>query len=459
MTRTVRNALSAIFVTFTLILAACTQTPPVVNGPLITVLSPSAGATLSEYASVVLDAVAIDAEDGDISDSVTWESSLDGDLSPDSEGRVSLTAGAHVLTASVTDSSGNPASEDVSVTVQTPTDLRIVSAGRTLTVVGVIGEELVGGDSAEVPGEGLLPSHKIFNAIYHPDEPWLYVASMDSDWGNARIDRFAVGDHTIDYLGPAFVYEANLPGIDCTSAGVFEGIVGNCAPVGMVFSPDRTRLYVDDDDFDTLQIFSVAEDGSLEFIVEGASTSVHGLAIDPTGTYVYNGTNVIDVTNDVPTTAFVGNGGNSTAIVDLGGVPGLITTRSSGAIAVYDITDPVAPSLLAEEVLVENKVRELAYDVALERFYTVGRNSVGAFSFDGADFVALDEYVPDPLGSEYRHLSLSEAGDRLHAAWFHMAGGSGVDLFDVAEDGALTFVDRLEFDNGIGHIVVRMPQN
>lgn len=36
--------------------------------------------------------------------------------------------------------------------------------------------------------------------------------------------------------------------------------------------------------------------GDLTFISEGGTTGAHGLTIDPTGTYLYNGNHVIEVT-------------------------------------------------------------------------------------------------------------------------------------------------------------------
>src|SRR5690606_10337550 len=117
-----------------------------------------------------------------------------------------------------------------------------------------------------------------------------------------------------------------------------------CAPNGMVFSPDGTRFYVDDDELDGIHVFSVDAAGDLTFLSEGANTTAHGLTIDATGTYLYNGSKVIEVTGDVAADVFVGVPGNATALVELGGQPGLISTVDTQAVAVYDLTDPEAPS-------------------------------------------------------------------------------------------------------------------
>lgn len=111
---------------------------------------------------------------------------------------------------------------DADLTPPDPTDLHVVSSGRTLALIGLLDDEIAHVDSAEVPGDGLHPNHKVFGAVMHPSESWLYVTSFDFyARGNARIDRFAV-----------------------------------------------------------------AEDGSLAFITEGGNRGAHGLAIGPTGTYV-----------------------------------------------------------------------------------------------------------------------------------------------------------------------------
>ena len=54
-------------------------------------------------------------------------------------------------------------------------------------------------------------------------------------------------------------------------------------------------------------------------------------------------------------------------------------------------------------------------------------------------------------------MALAGAEDRLLAAWWDDSGGSGVELFAVAEDGALTLLDGREFDDGFGHVVVKVP--
>jgi hypothetical protein len=96
---------------------------------------------------VTLTATATDAEDGDLSGSVTWTSSVDGSLgSGVSLVTSSLSLGTHTITASVTDGAGQPGSATVqveivqnavpTVTITAPSQDTTVAAGTPLNLVG-----------------------------------------------------------------------------------------------------------------------------------------------------------------------------------------------------------------------------------------------------------------------------------------------------------------------------------
>jgi hypothetical protein len=78
---------------------------------------------------------ASDAQDGSLTSNIAWSSSIDGSLGTGSGFSTTLSAGSHVITARVTDSSGLSASQQVSVTV-TAAGAAPTASGPTLTAAG-----------------------------------------------------------------------------------------------------------------------------------------------------------------------------------------------------------------------------------------------------------------------------------------------------------------------------------
>ena len=76
------------------------------NPPVISVTSPADGAEFLDTDTVNLIASASDVEDGDISASLAWSSSIDGALGSGPSLSVQLSEGAHTLTVTVVDSLG-----------------------------------------------------------------------------------------------------------------------------------------------------------------------------------------------------------------------------------------------------------------------------------------------------------------------------------------------------------------
>ena len=93
--------------------------PPANTAPSVSISSPSNGNTVTEGDAVTFAGSASDDEDGNLSSSINWSSSLDGNLgSGASLQRSDLSVGTHVITASVTDSGDLDASDSVSLTVE-----------------------------------------------------------------------------------------------------------------------------------------------------------------------------------------------------------------------------------------------------------------------------------------------------------------------------------------------------
>jgi subtilisin family serine protease len=78
----------------------------VVNKPVTTIISPLNGSVFLESENVSLQASAVDVEDGDISSTTQWSSSLDGVLGVGANLSVSLSSGIHTITATVVDGEG-----------------------------------------------------------------------------------------------------------------------------------------------------------------------------------------------------------------------------------------------------------------------------------------------------------------------------------------------------------------
>ncbi len=86
--------------------------------PAIIITTPESGAAFSAGSPVTFSGTANDAEDGNISSSIQWNSSINGSLGTGASIQVStLAVGAHVITASATDSGGAPATSSINITV------------------------------------------------------------------------------------------------------------------------------------------------------------------------------------------------------------------------------------------------------------------------------------------------------------------------------------------------------
>jgi alpha-tubulin suppressor-like RCC1 family protein len=87
------------------------------NPPVVTITSPEDGATITEGTETTFAGTATDPEDGDLGSSIVWSSDRDGELGTGSSVTATLSAGTHLVTASVTDSGGQTASGSVTVEV------------------------------------------------------------------------------------------------------------------------------------------------------------------------------------------------------------------------------------------------------------------------------------------------------------------------------------------------------
>ncbi|MCW8934651.1 MAG: PKD domain-containing protein [Gammaproteobacteria bacterium] len=90
------------------------------DSPVVVITAPTAGDNIPNTTNTNFTATITDTEDGTITTGITWSSDVDGVLTGTTNSITSnelVTPGAHVITASVTDSDGNTTTNTVSVTV------------------------------------------------------------------------------------------------------------------------------------------------------------------------------------------------------------------------------------------------------------------------------------------------------------------------------------------------------
>ena len=93
---------------------------PVDNPPVVTITSPSDGATFGSGVVISFVGTGIDAEDGDLTSGLVWQSDIDGQIGTGGSFTTTLNDGEHAITTSVTDSGSNIGSASISITVGDP---------------------------------------------------------------------------------------------------------------------------------------------------------------------------------------------------------------------------------------------------------------------------------------------------------------------------------------------------
>lgn len=92
--------------------------------PVVSILAPVTGSQFGQSDQVTFIGTANDVLDGDISNNIQWESSLDGVLGTGGiYNNSSLSVGTHTITANITDSNNNSDSSQISISIQVNTDL------------------------------------------------------------------------------------------------------------------------------------------------------------------------------------------------------------------------------------------------------------------------------------------------------------------------------------------------
>ncbi|MFN7337880.1 MAG: Ig-like domain-containing protein, partial [bacterium] len=86
--------------------------------PTVAISAPTNGATFANGATITFTGSASDTQDGSLTSAIAWTSSVQGSIVTGGTFSRTLNAGAHTITATVTDSGGLTSTSSVSITVQ-----------------------------------------------------------------------------------------------------------------------------------------------------------------------------------------------------------------------------------------------------------------------------------------------------------------------------------------------------
>jgi hypothetical protein len=85
--------------------------------PTVIISSPGDSSTFDSGATIDFTGTASDVEDGNLTSSLVWTSTIDGQIGTGGSFLAVLSDGAHTITASVTDSGGEPGDDSITITV------------------------------------------------------------------------------------------------------------------------------------------------------------------------------------------------------------------------------------------------------------------------------------------------------------------------------------------------------
>jgi hypothetical protein len=102
---------------------------PANNPPVVEITSPATGSSFDSGETILFTGTASDAEEGNLTDGLVWESNLDGEIGAGGNFTRVLSDGNHTITAAVTDSAGQTGSDSISITVGSASEPTTVSVG------------------------------------------------------------------------------------------------------------------------------------------------------------------------------------------------------------------------------------------------------------------------------------------------------------------------------------------
>jgi hypothetical protein len=309
-------------------------------------------------------------------------------------------------------------------------NLTILADGISLRSMSATSTGLTEISNASIPSAALAVDHQIFGLAIHPNKRWVYAASESLNWGNARISRFE-----IDWTSGKLTYVDSF--LLTSGSGLVCADSDNCAPVGLGITPEGSRLIVQDGS--TFLTFAIAADGSLSYVNSAAAAGrFHGVGINSTGTYVYQGSEAYSRIGDTITDLNnLGQLGNASVVVKNNGVDRLYTTVLVDNVGVFDLTDPAAPAPIArinpDVAGGSGTAVYMAVNQDGSRMLAIGDRSIAVIDFDGTILTRRSQLA---VTGWARGVTFNADGTMAIVSF--QTGGAV--LYSIAADGTMTEV-------------------
>jgi hypothetical protein len=256
-------------ITFTI--NAAPNTPPTV-----TITAPADGTTVGAGTSITFAGSATDAEDGNISASLAWTSSINGSIgSGASFSTSSLAVGTHTITASVIDSGGMSDADAITVTVTPP--------------VGGSALWMSFKTNTSVPGVGTVTDEDIVSYDEVTGVWALQFDGSDVGLGSLEIDGLAIlpgGDLLLSFTAAATVGGFSVDDSDVVRFTPTSMGANTAGSFSMYFDGSDVGLTTNGEDVDAVALHT---DGRLMISTAG-SISANGASGQDEDLWVFTGT-------------------------------------------------------------------------------------------------------------------------------------------------------------------------
>ena len=222
------------------------------SAPTVAITSPSGQSTFSSDQVISFQAVANDAEDGDLTSSIKWTSSIDGAISSST----TLSAGTHAITAAVSDSELLTASDAITITINEV----IQNTAPALTILSP-----ASGSSVEAGVTLTLQASAIDKEDGDISSKVFWYSSVDGKVNSTTV--LSAGEHTIT----AAVFDSEgLVAKEAIKLSVIE--VVNSAPTVAITSPSGQSTFSSDQVISFQAVANDAEDGDLTSSIKWTSS-------------------------------------------------------------------------------------------------------------------------------------------------------------------------------------------